>query len=67
MYQKAQRALSIAATAILSLYCGHLEIISEKANADGTAQIVAQVWEDGENVLYQFDIDENGDYCETQL
>ena len=67
MYLKAQCALSVAVAAILGMYCGHANIISKETFANGTAQVIAEVWKEGENVLYQFDIDEDGDFCEIQL
>jgi len=67
MYPNAQRALQIAIAGITAFYSGHAEIISQKPFQDGTAEIVAQVWEDGENVLYQFDVTADGDYCEMKI
>lgn len=67
MYLKAQRALKIALASISSLYCSQAAVISKEAYSNGTAQVIAEIWEDGENVLYQFDIDENGYFTEIRL
>lgn len=66
-YESAKQALRIALAGIITSFCGHANILSQETFNNGTAQILAEVWEDGESVLYQFDIDENGDYCEIRL
>lgn len=67
MYRKAQAALGIALASISSFYSGHAAIISSEAYNNGTAQVIAEIWEDGENVLCQFDINEDGDFTEIRL
>lgn len=66
-YAKTQCAVAIAISTISAHYCGQVIFLNEQAYDDGTAIVIAQVWEDGENVLYQFDIDEYGDFTEIKL
>lgn len=65
--KQAQRALKIALASISTLYCSQAAVISKEAYSNGTAQVIAEIWEDGENVLCQFDIDENGYFTEIRL
>lgn len=73
MYSNSQEAYYNALAEILGM-CGETaQIISQKRNADGTAEVVLEVWEYVEEdeyedwVLYQYNIDQNGDYTETEL
>lgn len=65
--RNAQRALAIASAAILANYCGQALIQEQYSKEDGTGVIVATIWEDGENVIYQFEVDTDGDYYAMQL
>lgn len=65
--KQAQRAMQIALASITAFYSGHANIINREAYNNGTAQVLAEIWEDGENVLYQFDINEDGDFTEIRL
>ena len=67
MYRKAQAALGIALASITNVYYSQANILSEEAFYNGTAQVIAEIWEDGENVLCQFDINEDGDFTEIRL
>lgn len=62
--KQAQRALQLALASISATFC---DIISTATFNDGTAEVVAQVWKDGEAVLYQYDIMPDGNFCEIQL
>ena len=66
-YESARRVLSAAKREILSTYGNFVCIINEEAHNDGTALIILERYEDGESVMYQYDIDTNGIYCEYQL
>lgn len=67
MYLKAQRALSEAKREILSIYGSFVCFLNEEAHQDGTALILIERYEDGESVMYQYDIDTDGIFCECQL
>lgn len=67
MYLKAQRALAKAKKEIIGFYGQFVCILTENAYNDGTAQIVLEIYEDGESVRYQCDIDINGTYIDYQI
>ena len=42
-------------------------MLKEETHTDGTALLVVERYEEGEAVLYQYDIDQCGTYCEIRL
>jgi len=66
-YDSARRVLSAAKRDIISTYGNFVCILNEEAHNDGTAVIILERYEDGDSVMYQYDIDTNGIYSECQL
>ena len=67
MYRKAQRALQQTKDEITAIYGTFVLFITEEAFYNGSAQIVIERYEDGESIMYQYDINPDGTYCEYQL
>ena len=67
MYRKAQRALQQTKDEITAIYGTFVLFITEEAYYNGSAQIVIERYEDGESIMYQYDINPDGTYCEYQI
>ena len=66
-YESAKRNLSEAKREIQRIYGSFVCFLNEEAHQDGTALILIERYEDGESVMYQYDIDTDGIFCECQL
>ncbi len=63
----AQRVLNAAKSEILGMFGHFCYLLKEETHTDGTALLVVERYEEGEAVLYQYDIDQCGTYCEIRL
>jgi len=67
MYRNSKQVFYDALAEILCMLDQTATVISQKRYADGTAEVVVEVWEDEDYVVYQYNIDQNGDYTENEL